>query len=396
MPSSPRVAILIESSRAYGRGLLSGAAAYVRCHAPWAIYQHERGLADAVPAWFENWAGDGIIARIESKNLADKIEELALPTVDLRGVFEIPNVPLIETNDLAVARMACSHLLELGFRRIAYCGFANANFSERRKQFVINHLAEFGIFPEVLDTPKIQAKDTATIEVEGLLHEEELGEWLSSLEKPIGLIACNDNRARQVLIACREFEISVPDDVAIVGVDNDLLICELTDPPLSSVENDTFQIGYRAAEQLDCMMQGNMPSQQRTLVNPIGVVPRRSTEVLAVDDKDVATAMRMIRDHARSGISVNDIANQLHMSRSTLDRRFAKAIGRSPKSEINRVLIESVKQLLTDTDYKLTQVAKLAGFEYAEYMCTLFKEKTGVTPGEFRKMHQIRRNNQTG
>lgn len=396
MPSPPRVALLIETSRAYGRGLLRGVAAYTRIHGPWAIYQHEHSLTDEVPEWFENWVGDGIIARIESKKLADKIEELALPTVELRGVYEIPNVPLIETNDLAVARLACGHLLELGFRRIAYCGFANANFSERRKQFVINHLAESDIVPEVLDTPRIHARDTFTIESEGLLHEEELGAWLSTREKPIGLIACNDNRARQVLSACRKYELSVPDDVAVVGVDNDLLICELTDPPLSSVENDCYQIGYQAAEQLDRMMQGTTPSQKRTLVNPIGVVSRRSTDVLSVDDKDVTAAIRMIRDHSRSGLSVNDIANQLNMSRSTLDRRFAKTIGRSPKSEMNRVLINTVKQLLMDTDYKLTQVAELAGFEYAEYMCTLFKEKTGVTPGEFRKMHHIRRNNQTG
>jgi LacI family transcriptional regulator len=392
MRSSCKVALLIESSRAYGRGSLRGVAAYARSHGPWSIYQHERSLADAIPRWFEDWDGDGVIARVESKGLADKIKQLAIPTVELRGMYEIPNAPLIETNDLAVARMACDHLLEQGFRRIAYCGFANANYSERRKQFVVNYLAESNITPAIRDTPKISATDTSSIEGEGLLHEQDLGKWLIALDKPIGLIACNDIRAQQVLTACRDFEIQVPDEIAVIGVDNDVLICELTDPPLSSVENDTFQIGYLAAEQLDSMMKGRTPSLSRTLVNPIGVVARRSTEVLAIEDKEVAAAMRLIRDHTQSGISVNDIAKQLNLSRSTLDRRFAKTLGRSPKSEINRVLIKSVKQLLVDTDYKLPLVAEMAGFEYTEYMCTLFKEKTGVTPSEFRKRYQMRHN----
>ncbi len=395
MRSSLKVALLIESSRAYGRGLLRGAAAYARSHGPWSIYQHERALGDAIPAWFEDWKGDGIIARVESRMLAEKIRKLGIPTVELRGVYEIPNVPTIETNDLAVSRMGCDHLLELGFRRIAYCGFANANYSERRKQFVVDYLAESGIIPEILDTPKIEATDTTSIEAEGLLHERELGEWLITLDKPVGLIACNDVRARQVLTACRDYEILVPDEIAVIGIDNDELVCELADPPLSSVQNDTFQIGYQAAEQLELMMRGIPAPRKRILVNPIGVIARRSTDVLAVDDKEVAKAMRLIRDQTRSGISVNDIANELEISRSTLDRRFAKAIGRSPKSEINRVLINSVKQLLIDTDYKLPQIANMAGFEYTEYMCTLFKEKTGVTPGEYRRMHQVRRMDET-
>ena len=389
-----KVAFLIESSRAYGRGLLRGAAAYARSHGPWSIYQHERSLGDAVPHWFDEWQGDGIIARVESRTLAQKIEELQIPTVELRGRFTIPKVPLIDTNDLACIRLACDHLLEQGFREFAYCGFAGANYSDRRKQFVTDYLAESNIVPQIRESPMSQSKDVSSIEAEGLLHEEELGNWLASLPKPIGLIACNDVRAQQVLNVCRERGIAVPDEIAVIGVDNDELICELTDPPLTSVEHDTYQIGYKAAELLESMMRGNQPSSLRTLINPLGILLRRSTEVFAVEDEEVAIAIRLIRDNARNGLSVSELASQLNMSRSTLDRRFAKSIGRSPKTEINRVLLNTVKQLLIDTDYNLPVVAKMAGFEYVEYMCTLFKEKTGITPGDYRKLYQVNRNGQ--
>jgi LacI family transcriptional regulator len=384
-----RIALLIESSRVYGRGVLRGIAIYARTDANWSIYQEERALGDPPPKWLRNWPGDGIIARADTKQLASEIRRLKLPTVDLSGLFPLPGVPVIDTDDRGVVRMACEHLLERGFRSFAFCGFAGAGYSERRKTLAIEYLGQAGITVSICETPHKRLASTSRIESRGVLHEQQLGDWLVGLHTPTALLACNDIRAQQVLSVCRERGVHVPDEVAVMGVDNDEVVCELADPPLSSVENDTVRIGHEAAALLTRMIDGNAPPQPRQVIEPLGVVIRRSTDVLAVDDKAVAAALRFIHDHACDGIGVPDIVKHLPVSRSTLERRFLRAVGKSPKAEINRVRIERIKQLLVDTEYKLAVVARMTGFMHAEYMSALFKESTGLTPGKYRKIHQL-------
>lgn len=382
--SKTRIAVLVESSRGYGRGLLRGVASYARSHVGWALYGHERALGDATPTWFRRWEGDGIIARVESKRLAEEIARRNMPTVDLRGVFRIPNVPIVETNDLAVIRMAFDHLRNRGLRTIAYSGFAGADYSERRQNFAVEYLASLGVTPQCNNSPHGRSSGTSAIEAEGLLHEEELCEFIVRLSKPAGIIACNDIRGAQVLDACRAVGVKVPDEVAVIGVDNDELICEMTDPPLSSVVNDTHRIGYHACEILAAMIAGKTPPTERVLVNPLGVVSRRSTEMFAFEDDRVGAALRFIRDNACEGISVTEVAGAVCLSRSALDRRFARVVGKTVKSEINRVRLERVKRMLVDTEYKLSSIAQMTGFANVEYLSAMFKEQTGLTLGQYR------------
>lgn len=384
-----KIALLIESSRAYGRGVLRGIATYARTHANWSIYQEERALGDPPPKWLRNWRGDGIIARADTKQLASEIRRLELPTVDLSGLFPLPGVPVIETDDRGVMQMACDHLLERGFRNFAFCGFAGAGYSERRKALAVEHVAPFGVTVSVCETPHQRLTSTSEIESSGVLNERKLGDWLVDLHKPAALLACNDIRAQQVLNVCRERGVHVPDEVAVMGVDNDEVVCELADPPLSSVENDTVRIGHEAAALLTRMIDGNPPPQFRQVIEPLGIVIRRSTDVLAVDDTAVAAALRFIHDHACDGIGVPDVVRHLPVSRSTLERRFLRTVGKSPRAEINRIRIERIKQLLVDTEYKLAVVARMTGFMHAEYMSALFKASTGLTPGKYRKLHQL-------
>jgi len=383
-----RIAVLVESSRGYGRGLLRGVASYTRSHVGWTIYRHERALGDAPPTWFRRWDGDGIIARVESKKLAEDIARRSIPTVDLRGVFKFPKVPVVETNDLAVIQMACDHLRDRGLHTIAFCGFSGADYSERRQNFVVEHLASCGITPLIETSPHGRSSDTTTIEAEGILHEDALGKFLAKLPKPAGVIACNDVRGAQVLDVCRAMRISVPDDVAVIGVDNDDLICEMTDPPLTSVVNDTHRIGYLSCEILADMIAGKSIPSNRVLVNPLGVVSRRSTDMYAVADDEVKRALHYIRDHACEGISVADVADAVCLSRSALDRRFARAIGKTVKLEVNRIRLERVKRLLADTEYKLASIAHMTGFSHLEYLSTMFKSHTGMTLGQFRAANQ--------
>ena len=384
----PKVAVLVESSRGYGRNLLRGIAAYARSHGPLSIYRQDQGLGESFPTWLHAWEGDGIIARIESEELAEFLSTRGLPTVDLRYRFQLPGIPTIETNELSVAQLACDHLVECGVQHFAFCGFEGANYSEARQAFALEYLAQRGYTTSVYNSHADHPTDTVGLEAEGLLHDEELGAWLQSLPKPVGLFACNDIRAAQVANVCRELNIKVPEQIAVVGVDDDRLICELTTPPLSSVALDTFRIGYLATEMLSRMMQGTAPEESRVLIRAKGVVRRQSTDLLLSDDPDVAAALEFIRNHACDGITVDDVAQAVNQSRSTLVRRFSKHAGTTIKAEITRVRVSRLKQLLADTEYPLLQIARMVGFAHVEYMSTMFKEHTGETPGQYRKLYQ--------
>jgi LacI family transcriptional regulator len=381
-----RVALLIESSRAYGRGLFLGIAKFVREHHEWSVQSEEWKWTDAFPAWLKNWGGDGIIARVETPKMAAFIKQLGVPAVDLRGSVSGFGLPLIDTDDRKVANLAAEHLMDRGFRHYAFCGFVGANYSDKRSRWFQERLAQSG-FPCHVYCPPTQVAEAQTIgyERQGLLFQENLKRWLVSLPKPTGVMACNDIRGQHILNLCRQLALVVPEEVAIIGVDNDEILCELSDPPLSSVAPDTLRIGYDAAVLLDRMMAGGKPPAKPVLIPPRGIVTRRSTEVLALDDRQLAVGLRFIRDHAFGPITINEVAKVASMCRRVFERRFAAKMGRSPKAEVLRLRLEKVKQLLTDTDWNLSQIAEKTGFNYGEYLHTVFTQKIGVTPGEFRR-----------
>ncbi|MEX2188120.1 MAG: DNA-binding transcriptional regulator [Pirellulales bacterium] len=388
MAETFKVGLLVESSREYGRGVLRGIAAFARTAGNWSIYHQEQLLSANAPLWLRRWAGDGIIARVETPALARRLTRSKLPAIDLTGTYPLPRTPVIETDDRAVTQMAIDHLRERGFRNLAFCGFAGAVYSERRERYFAESLMAAALPICVYDEPQQRGVATITtmdIEAAGLTHEKQLAKWLCGLPKPVGVIACNDIRGLQVLNVCREHQISVPDDVAVIGVDNDEVLCELAGPRLTSVEQDTERIGYQAAELLQRMMKGERNAVPPRPVAPLRVVVRASTDVYALDDRAVATALRFIRSHASDGIDVADVVRHVGVSRTTLERRMQRRLGRSPLAEINRVRLERVKQLLTETEYTLSVIANLSGFAYSEYMIAFFRRCMKVTPGEYRR-----------
>ncbi|MCA9131971.1 MAG: XylR family transcriptional regulator [Planctomycetales bacterium] len=384
-----KIAVLTEWSRAYGRGALRGIARYVEAHRRWKVYQTERGLCDAAPDWLQSWEGDGIIARIESDELLRQIQRLKLPAVDLFEHGRGGGFPGVITNNRTIAQMAADHLLDRRLEQFAYCGLPGVYSSEARSKCFVEHLRERGFEVHVYTNPRQSDQHfISTSEEFELRCEEAVATWIQRLPKPIGLMACNDLRAYQVLMVCGDLDIAVPEEVAVIGVDNDELICELCHPPLSSIEQNPERAGYEAAALLDRMLDGQPPPQEPTLIEPLGVVPRQSTDVVAVGDPDVATAVRFIRAHACDGIRVRDVLEHVRTSRSTLERRFHKLLGRSPKDEILRVQLQQVKQLLSMTDHPLAKIAQLTGFSYMESMCACFKRTFAQTPGQYR--HEAR------
>jgi LacI family transcriptional regulator len=381
-----QVALLIDSSRAYGRGLLLGVARFLREHRAWTVQTEERRWTDAIPDWLKNWKGDGIIAWVEGDRLADLIQRLGVPTVDVRGSAVGRDLPLIDTENRIVAHLAAEHLRQRGFHHYAFCGFVGANYSDKRSHWFQEYLAHKGFACAVYDPP-VTSRDEHNIELEkrGLLFQDHLARWLKSLPKPVGIMACNDIRGQQVMNACHRVDLIVPEEVAIIGVDNDELLCELSNPPLTSVVPDTGRIGYEAAALLEQMMAGGKPPAAPILIPPLEIKLRRSTDVLAMNDRQLVAGAHFMREHLFERITVNDLARASGMSRRVFERRFAERVGRAPKAEVLRLRLERVKELLTETDWTLGEIAENTGFKYSEYLHTVFTQKTGVTPGKFRK-----------
>ena len=379
-----RVMLIVETSLAYGRGVLRGIGRWVVAHEPWSMYVDLRELVVEPPTWLDDWDGDGIICRATTPKLAARLIERGLPAVDLTDIYGDLGLPGIWTDHEQVGALAAAHLLERGFTQFGYCGFSDHDWSTLRERGFASTLAAANRSCEVYRSPWHAGRDRDWDD-----QQQRLCQWLSSLPQPAGVMACNDMRGQHVLDACRRLELPVPEALAVVGVDNDELLCELCDPPLSSVQPSAERVGYEAAALLDRLMRGEPPpAGGPLLVPPHGVVTRQSTDVLAIDEPQVAAALRYIRERACDPIGVADVLRHVPLSRSILERRFRKYLGRSPQAEIRQVQLKRVRQLLLETDLPLDRIANLAGYEHAEYMSVVFKRELGITPGAYRKEHQ--------
>ena len=372
MRPKKQVALLIETSNAYARGLLRGIMAYVREHEPWAFRLTEHGRGEGGRNELAGWQGHGAIARVENEKIAASLRHFKRPVVDVSAARLLPKLPWVETDDEAIARAAADHLLARGIRNFGFCGDDRFNWSRWRREAFRRYLAAAGL--GYSDGP---SRGTGG-----------LAEWVRALPKPAGVFACYDIRGREVLDACRLAEVEVPHQVAVIGVDDDELLCELADPPLSSVIPDTRRTGWVAAQLLDEWMAGQRPQPVAHRIPPLGVTTRRSTDMLAVEDPELAAALRFIGEHACQGITVHDVLGQVALSRRVLESRFKQVLGRSPHDEILRVQLERAKQLLMQRHLTLMAVAHQSGFRNGEYLGTVFRREFGLTPGQYRKLHR--------
>jgi LacI family transcriptional regulator len=284
----------------------------------------------------------------------------------------------ISSDPIEVSRLAAEHLLERRFTNFAYVGSDDRGWSKRREKGYRAYLSQRGFEPFIYPIPK-RPQDREWEREQALMVR-----WISKLPTPIGLFACDDDRGREVLEVCGLAGLNVPEDVAVVGVDNDEIFCELADPPLSSVALNAETAGYRAAALLDEMMHGRVRKRQQIIVEALGVVTRRSTDVVAVEDEDIAAALQFIRREQGRGISVDDVVEKVAVSRRNLEKRFRDTIGRSILDEIQLVRLVRAKRLLVETTYPISKVADLAGFGSAGYFIQFFHRHVGKTPRKYR------------
>lgn len=376
----PNVALIIDTSLAHGRDILLGVSHYLTSHQPWSIYVDQRKLNDPPPTWLEGWTGNGVIMRAQSKRTQQIVAELGVPAIDALNFAPGQKCPSIISDHHAIARLAVDHLLERRFRHFAFVGVERALWSASRRNAVVEVLREAGHCCHVY-SPLAKRFIHDGWEAGQL----ELTEWLHDLPKPVGVIAAHDLNALCVLDACRREELLVPEQVAVVGVDNDEVLCSLGDPPLTSVKLNAELIGYESAAMLERLMKGKKPPAKPILIAPLGVVSRRSTDTVAIDDPIVAQAMRFIQNNFSSDINVDLLATHCGASRRHIERAFSKCLGSTPNEHILRAKLSRAKQLLMETDYSLDVVAEKSGFTNGPYLSNLFKKKTGMTPGQFRR-----------
>jgi len=383
----PHVLLMVETSIAYGRGILRGVNRWQQTHRRWSMYLEQHELAAPPPDWLSRWRGDGVLCRVTTPRVAGLLRAGGLPVVDLNDLHEDLGFVHLWSDHRDIGRLAADHLLERGFRTLAFCGFSDQRWSRLRREGFAARAAGAGLDVAVHESDWFGPAAPAWEE-----SQETLRRWLGGFPPPVGVMACNDLRGQHVLDAARRGDLAIPEQVAVIGVDDDALLCELCDPPLSSVRPDPEEIGYRAAELLDGMMtgcrRGRRPPVRELRIPPLGVTTRQSTDILAVADPIVAAVLRLIRERGCNGLTMREVVAAAGMSRSSLERRFRDIVGRTPQAEIRNAQMKRVRELLAETDLSLERIADLVGFSQASYLSHAFKRETGETARDYRRRAQ--------
>jgi LacI family transcriptional regulator len=376
-PRTPKVILLIESSRASGRDLLRGVASYSHHHGPWSFYWEPGGLEKAWPV-LRTLDANGVILR-DVEKLGEVLAQGIPAVVIEHSQQEVPGLLNVVTDSQAIGRMAAEHLLHCGFRHFAFCGVEERPWSRLRGEFFAARIREAGLEALFYEMPRLRQADSWRGE------RQSMATWLAGLPKPLGLMAANDDRGQQVIEACRIAGLQVPDEVAVIGSDNDEVVCGLSDPPLSSVAINFERAGYEAAAALDNLMRGRRRLPPRILAPATHVVARRSTDMLAIEDTAVARALRFIREHGRQNLSVSEVVRAAGVSRRLLEKRFRKSLGRPILKEIRRVRVGHIARLLVETDLPVARIADALGFADVQHVSRYFRAEQQASPVAFRR-----------
>jgi LacI family transcriptional regulator len=372
--------VLIETSTTWGRKLIRGIARYARQQNGWTMLLEPRGRGEQLRMPV-GWNGDGIIARVNSHELAADIERLNVPAVSTSWYdFGGANIARCTIDEYGVARTGADYLADRGFRNFGYFpAFDRPGYVDRLGPTFTEAVAARGGKCETYPGLAFH-NDSSNWED----HLVDLARWLVRLPKPVAVMTFGGFQGRVVAEACSVARLRVPDDVAILCSEEDELASAVSVSELSAVECGGEQVGYHAARLLAGMMDGDPPPTEPLLLRSPGVITRQSTEVLAIDDPELASAFRFIREYAHLPISVDTILKRVPLSRRALEQRFAQKLGRTPAAAIRHVRLERAQHYLRDTDYSVSEIAELCGFRTPEVFARVFKRAFGLRPSDFR------------
>ena len=386
-----RIGLAIDPVGSYGRGVIRGIMNFCRAQTNWMIAVEPLWSFGRLPA-IEQWNVDGVVVQTFSREFEEEVISRGLPATNVSNLTRDPiRLPTVIPDDEAVGRMAADYLLSLGLRDLGFCWEANTGYGQLR-----------------LEAFRRLAQESRAVVHEFDNTRQDLGKWLLALPKPAGVLGCNDDWAHRVLNEARRQGLKVPDQIAVMGVDDDELFNTLVTPSLSSIALPAEQIGYEAAATLDRLMNGvqlgagmehdagsslslhgsSLILHGSSLISrlpPVRVVARESTDVLSIADADVVLALRFIREHAARSIQVDDVLDHVPLSRRSLERRFRKSVGHSIADEITRAHLERAKILLIQTEMAMPQIAAASGFTTATRLGIVFQRQLNETPTAFRR-----------
>lgn len=368
MPAKRAIGLAVDTVGSYGREVLHGVMEFCHRNPHWVIAMEPRlWIYDELPQP-DQWNVDGLIVQAHSQDVVDRVRKTGKPAINVANMRVCPRpLPTVVPDDIAIGRMAAEYLLTLNVAHYALCSHSIAQYSVLRGTEFKRVLAEAG---------------KAVSEFDGTT--DDLGAWVATLPKSTAVFCCNDNWAHRVLSAVRQKDRRVPDDVAVLGVDDDELLNTIGALPLSSIAIPATKVGFEAARLLEDAIEGKAPPLFTTLP-PLCVIARATTDVSNVDDPKVAQAMQFIKANVGRPIQVDDVLDYLSMSRRSLERRFRAAVGRSVAGEVRRAHLERAKQLLTNTTLSIEEVAQASGFTNMTLLGVVFRRYVGESPSAFRR-----------
>jgi len=372
-----KVLLLVETTHHYGRSIIRGIDHYATQN-NWEITFEPRGPSDSLPDWLGSWDGDGMITRVVNLELIKQLRRIGLPEVKLAGGRDVDVI----VDEQLVAKMAADHLLGRGFQHFAFYSYGASWWSLARGDAFEEEINARGY--KCFRLPPISGNVNAFAPKWSFDGRKQLQKWLLRLPKPIAFFTADDSHAREVLLACRTNKLSVPGEVAVLGIDDDPWFCQYLYPPLSSIDANGFLCGWNAAGVMDDLLKGRPRPVQPLTFSPLHVSVRQSTNAIAVPDPDFAAALRFLRTADPLCTSVADLVQKVHLSQKTLERRFQRYLGKTAEQEIIRIRIERSKILLRETASSVETIGLKTGFSSQGHFIRTFKRETGTTPGSYR------------
>jgi len=383
-----KILLLLRMSRVFGRGLIQGIVKYSRLQGPWVFFKEPVYYLDKAErkmslSRLKKMEIDGVI--MHEIYETEEMTKLGLPTIILptsqRGRYSPMNE--IVADDHAIGKMCAEHFLVRGFKNFACCGYHDMFWSKERGIAFAENISHAGYETHIYEPPETKVR---------YLWENEqnnLANWLKELPKPVGIMACNDERGEQILEVCRIAQLQIPEQVAVIGVDNDEMICDLSTPPLSSTALNTVKAGYEAAKLMDEMLSGKKIVNRTISVEPTHIITRQSTDILAVKDPVVADALRFINQNSKRPVQVGEVLDAVQISHTILLEKFRESIGRNIHEEIQRVRIEEFARVIIETNLPIYQISNKLNFTSYKHVSRQFKRQKGMSPSAYRKMYAL-------
>ncbi len=382
-----KIILLIDFAEEYSKGLLKGIARYSREHGPWVfcrmpLYQRETIGVKGILEWAQEWGADGIIGQLYNDPEIQKIVEAGIPVIAQDFKERFTDIPNITGAHYEAGSMGADYFLKKGFKNFAFYGFGDVVWSRERAEGFEDRIVQAGYEVNYFEHKKARSSEI------WYYKPSSLSQWLTSLPKPIALMACDDNQGQHITEACRHSKIRIPEEVAVLGVDNDEMICEFSDPPLSSIGQDAETGGYEAARLLHRMINNGAHDFYDIVVKPTQIFTRQSTDIFATHDEHIASSLKFIHRNTDKNLQVDDVVKQVPLSRRALEKRFVAVTGYPIYQYIFNLRIEKFCQKLLETDMTVFEIAMDIGLTDTKNISRQFKQIKGCTPIEFRNRYK--------